>query len=148
MTFHADPRKNKKSSLVACMRWAAAQPKIVLCERERERLRHPPSCHTNLSETHCAAIMSAYFFSRALLFILFSLTLSLSKTFRGCVMSPLFFFLPTFHAERPSLSLSFLSMLSSICYKVMSPLFRHGPMQTPPLKLHYRPAGRLRPESF
>lgn len=124
------------------MRWlAAAQPKIVLCERERERdsgTRHLviqtslkltvlPSCpHTSFQE-----LFSYY--------ILFSLTLSLSKTFRGCVMSPLFF--SSYLSRGTTLSLSFLSMLSSICYKVMSPLFRHGPMQTPPLKLHYRPAG-------
>ena len=56
---------------------------------------------------------------------------------------------PTFHAERPSLSLfSQCKSLSSICYKVMSPLFRHGPMQTPPFKLHYPVTGRPKAESF
>lgn len=102
MTFHADPRKNKKFPCCLHALACCSTTKIVLCERD-SGTRHLviqtslkftvlPSCpHTSFQE-----LFSYY--------IIFSLTLSLSKTFRGCVMSPLFF-LPTFHAERPSLSL-------------------------------------------
>lgn len=42
-------------------------------------------------------------------------------------------------------TLSQWKLLSSICYKVMSPLFRHGLMQAGPFKLHYQPAGNSLP---
>ncbi|KAK4022461.1 hypothetical protein OUZ56_007923 [Daphnia magna] len=107
MTFHADPQ----TPLVCCM-------SVFLCP---SAVCLPPKCivtgmHARHLATHSA--MSTYFSFES-----FFLSHTRSKTIPS--LSP--FFLP--FTRNDPLALSKCKSLSSIYYKVMSPLFRHGRIQ-------------------
>ncbi|KAI9555388.1 hypothetical protein GHT06_017903 [Daphnia sinensis] len=123
MTFHADPQT----------------PPCLLHERLPLPVRAlclPPKCivtgmHARHLVTHSA--VSAYFSFKSSFF-----SHTRSKTIPS--LSP-FFFLP--FTRNDPLALSKCKSLSSICYKVMSPLFRHGRIQIRTIQASLpKPTGR------
>jgi hypothetical protein len=123
--------KKKKVPLLGCIRWLL-QPKCIVCK--------------NLVAGHLVMYNSAFAIHVRIVFFFRELFLSqsLKDISSLCDVSPL-----SYLSRGTTFSLfSQCKSLSSICYKVMSPLFRHGPMQTPPFKLHYPATGRPKAESF
>lgn len=85
------------------MRWlAAAQPKLYYV---RETLAPAILSYKPLWNSLCCHHVRILLFKSSSLIILFSLSHSLSPRHFEAVWCRLFFFLPTFHAERPSLFL-------------------------------------------